>query len=52
VKNDNAKKEYYLTDMVNIAIAQNKKIVTMPVPPVEAMGANTPQEIAIVSKYL
>jgi bifunctional UDP-N-acetylglucosamine pyrophosphorylase/glucosamine-1-phosphate N-acetyltransferase len=52
VKQDSIKKEYYLTDMVNIALAQNKNVITMPVSPVEAMGANTPQEIAIVSGYL
>ena len=52
VKRDNVKKEYYLTDMVNIAIEQNKNVVTVPVRPIEAMGANTPHEIAIVSKYL
>ena len=52
VKKDEIKKEYYLTDMINIAIAQNKKVLTTPVSPTEAMGANTPEEIAIVSKYL
>jgi len=52
VKNNNIKREYYLTDMVNIAITQNKRVVAIPVTPREAMGANTPQEITIVSKYL
>ena len=52
VKNENIKREYYLTDMINIAIAQNKNVVTLAVSPIEAMGANTPEEIAIVSKYL
>jgi bifunctional UDP-N-acetylglucosamine pyrophosphorylase/glucosamine-1-phosphate N-acetyltransferase len=52
VKKDRAKKEYYLTDMVNIALAQNKNVITIPVSPVEAMGANTPEEIVIISKYL
>ena len=52
VKKDNVKKEYYLTDMINIAIAQNKNVVTLSVSPIESMGANTPEEIAIISKYL
>ena len=51
VKNENAKKEYGLTDMVNIAIAQQKKIITIPVDYREAMGSNTPEEVAIISKY-
>ncbi|MBI5220405.1 MAG: NTP transferase domain-containing protein [Candidatus Liptonbacteria bacterium] len=52
VGNQNAKGEYYLTDMVSLALADDQKIVTVPLGPEEAMGANTPAEVAIVEAHL
>lgn len=50
IRNQNAKGEYYLTDLVGFTIAEGRKVVTVPVRPEEAMGANTPEELEIVEK--
>lgn len=52
VQNHNVKKEYYLTDLVTMAIQDGETVVSMPVSAREAMGANTPEELAIIRKYL
>lgn len=52
IQNKNAAREYYLTDLVKLAFSQRKKVVTVPIDPVEGMGANTPEELSIVNKYL
>lgn len=52
LKNQNAKKEYYLPDLVGLAIAEGQKVVTVPIEPVEAMGANTLEELEIVARHL
>ena len=44
VKNDNIQKEYYLTDLVQMAVAQSEKISSLMIEPEEAVGINTPQE--------
>lgn len=52
IQNDNASKEYYLTDLVEIAWSQKKKVVAVSINPPEGMGANTPEELEIISRYL
>ena len=52
IGNQNAKGEYYLTDLVGFAIAEGRKVVTVPVEPTEAMGANTPEELEMVAKHV
>ena len=45
--------EYYLTDLVQIAIKGGDKVQTVPVlDPIEGMGVNTPEELAIVERYI
>lgn len=48
IKNDNLKKEYYITDMLSLAAEQNKKIGTLQINAVEALGANTKEELAVL----
>jgi bifunctional UDP-N-acetylglucosamine pyrophosphorylase / glucosamine-1-phosphate N-acetyltransferase len=52
VKNTNAKGEYYLTDLVEIAVSQGHKIVSLNIPPEEAVGINTQEEREIAEKLL
>ena len=47
IDNRNAKKEYYLTDLVKIAISQNQCIASMSIDPREAVGVNTPEHLEI-----
>lgn len=52
LKNINAKGEYYLTDLVELAVAQGHDIPTLQVPPEEAIGVNTPEELAIAETLI
>ncbi len=47
LRNANAQKEYYLTDIVGVAVGQGKRVAAYVAPnPVEAMGINTRRELA------
>ena len=48
----NAKKEYYLTDLVKIAISQNQCIASMSIDPREAVGINTPEHLEIATNII
>ena len=53
LKNDNAKKEYYLTDMIKIAREQGKKIATAPLQSlIEGCQPNTTEEVTDLEKLL
>lgn len=45
---ENAKREYYLTDLVKIAIDEGECIASMSAPPREAIGLNTPEHLKLV----
>lgn len=47
INNQNAQKEYYLTDLLAMAISQRKKVVDINVDPKTAIGVNTPEQLAI-----
>lgn len=51
VKNYNAKGEYYLTDLVELAVSQGKRIATVLVAPEEAVGVNTKDELAVAEAF-
>lgn len=52
LKNNNASGEYYLTDMVGLAIGQGKKVGSYLVEnPVEGLGVNTPRQLEIVQEH-
>lgn len=52
LQNANASGEYYLTDLVKIAREQGRIVVPLVTDTIEAMGANTPEELVLVEKYL
>lgn len=52
IKNTNAKGEYYLTDLVELAVAQGYKITSMSIAPEEAVGINTQEERDIAEAVL
>jgi bifunctional UDP-N-acetylglucosamine pyrophosphorylase/glucosamine-1-phosphate N-acetyltransferase len=52
IKNSNAQKEYYLTDIVKIAIEQGEKIHSLMVEPNEVLGVNSMEDLAIAEKVL
>ena len=53
--NKNAQEEYYLTDLVGLAIEEGKKISSLEISPMECVGVNTPEELryaeTIVSNF-
>lgn len=50
ISNNNAKGEYYLTDIIEIAQRQGKEIVTASVDAMQVMGVNTPEELKLAEK--
>ena len=51
--NRNAQGEYYLTDIVEIACRQGRKVCTsLAADPREVMGINTPQELATACRFM
>ncbi len=50
LKNENAQKEYYLTDLVGMAFAENQKIATIPIDPKEALGVNTKEQLELIER--
>ena len=53
LKNTNASKEYYLTDMIKIARQQERKVGSYIIEdPAEGMGVNTPEQLELVKKFL
>ena len=50
LKNFNAQGEYYLTDLVELAVSQGHTIATLTIPPEEAIGINTPEELTFAQE--
>lgn len=46
VENNNAADEYYLTDLVRIAIGSGENIKSMSIDPRETIGVNTPEDLS------
>lgn len=49
---ENAAGEYYLTDLLGLAIAAGEKVQTVPVPPDEALGVNTLEQLALAEALM
>lgn len=47
VRPDNAAGEYYLTDLIALAVSHKKPIKTLYLPPEEALGINTPEDLQV-----
>ena len=52
LKNGNKQKEYYLTDLIELAIKQGKRINTVEIESSEGLGINTFEQLEIASKLL
>lgn len=52
IQNKNANGEYYLTDLVELAVAQGHEVISMNIAPEEAIGINTPEEREIAEMFL
>lgn len=53
LKNDNAQKEYYLTDIVSIAVAEGQRVQALPLGDVsEGLGVNDLADLSLVNKAL
>jgi len=51
--NDNAKKEYYLTDIVGYAVARGRKVVAcLDDDFVSLTGINSPEELAVAERLM
>jgi bifunctional UDP-N-acetylglucosamine pyrophosphorylase / glucosamine-1-phosphate N-acetyltransferase len=49
---NNTSGELYLTDLVGIAVAEGHTIPSIAVAPHEALGVNTPEQLAAIKKFL
>jgi len=49
---DNAAGELYLTDLLGKAIASGEQVRTVPIPPEEALGVNTVEQLAIAEALM
>lgn len=52
IKNENAQKEYYLTDIVDVAISQGEKVRSMLVDGQEVVGINSKEDLEIAEKLV
>jgi bifunctional UDP-N-acetylglucosamine pyrophosphorylase/glucosamine-1-phosphate N-acetyltransferase/UDP-N-acetylglucosamine pyrophosphorylase len=53
LQNNNAQREYYITDVPGILKAQNQTVIALDVlQPVESLSINTPEELAVVEQEL
>jgi len=50
--NNNSKGEYYLTDLMRIAIDQGECIASMDINPLQAIGINTPEHLEIAKNLI
>ena len=52
VGNNNAQGEYYLTDLLHMAQNEGVKITSIGIPPQEALGANSKEELEILERFI
>ena len=50
IANDNTRKEYYLTDLISIAIAEGACVASLSISPEESIGINTPEHLEILKR--
>lgn len=51
LKNENAQKEYYLTDLVKFAINKGEKVESISIDPSEALAANSKEELRLLEDF-
>ncbi len=47
---ENAQHEYYLTDLIKAAFAEGAPIETVSIPPIEALGANSKEQLGVLEQ--
>jgi len=52
IKNSNAQKEYYLTDIVALAIADRQKVCSVSIEPKEVLGINSREDLKTAEKLI
>lgn len=52
VSNQNAQNELYLTDMIRLAVERGDVVNTLSIEPKEALGANTPEELQVLERFI
>lgn len=52
VNNQNAQKEYYLTDIIDIAVSQGEQIRSLLIAPEEVVGVNSKEDLVVAEKLL
>ncbi len=52
VKNENVQGEFYLTDLLEIAVREGERVRTEPVSPIEVVGINTPEQLQAAEEIL
>ncbi len=52
VERDSVSGEYYLTDIISLALYQGKKLETIALAPEEALGINSPDDVAVAESLL
>ena len=50
LKNENSQKEYYLTDLISMAIDEGMKISSISIEPKEAIGVNTAEDLEVAKR--
>lgn len=51
IKNQNAQGEYYLTDIVELAITSGEKIHSLPIDPKEVVGVNSKEDLTLAENF-
>lgn len=52
LKNENQQREYYLTDLIELAVQQGELINSMKIDSMECLGVNTKEQLDLVAKFL
>ncbi len=52
LNNNNKQQEYYLTDLVGLAVSQGNKINTLEINSFEALGINTPEQLNLLNSLI
>ena len=52
LKNSNVQKEYYLTDLIKMAVDEGAEIASISIDPKEAMGVNTKEHLKVLEELI
>lgn len=52
LKAENAQGEYYLTDLLGMAVKEGARVAAVPIPAEEIIGINTPEQLALAERLL